>query len=69
VRRSAGAGVAVSEGEIDAALAETARAEGILPCLEGAAAVAGLRRLVENGGVEREARVVVFNTGAGLKVL
>jgi threonine synthase len=38
-------------------------------CLEGGAAVAGLRLLVENGSVRPEERVVVFNTATGLKEL
>ena len=33
------------------------------------AALAGLQRLVEQGWIDREERVVLFNTGSGLKYL
>jgi threonine synthase len=53
----------------DAALSEweqrVARSEGIDMCPEGGAAVAALAELVARGLVKRDARVVVFNTGAG----
>src|SRR4029450_6825452 len=35
----------------------------------GGAALAGLRRLVEQGWIDREERVGLFNTGSGLKYL
>ena len=38
-------------------------------CPETGGALAGLRQLVEQGWVDREERVVVFNTGSGLKYL
>ena len=67
VRQSGGAAVAVGEEELVEAAAEVARLEGILPCLEGGAAVAGLRRLARAGAVRPEERIVVFNTAAGWK--
>jgi threonine synthase len=42
---------------------------GILAAPEGGAALAGLRRLVETGGAGAGDRVVVYNTGSGLKYL
>jgi threonine synthase len=44
-----------------------ARSEGLFACPEGAATLAALRRMVEEGGVDRDERVVLFNTGSGLK--
>jgi threonine synthase len=44
-----------------------ARLEGVALCLEGGAAVAGLRHLVQIGEVRQGERVVVFNTASGLK--
>ncbi len=67
LRASAGTAVAVTDEEIEAAQIECARGEGIFPCPEGAATLAGLRRLREAGWVGPETRVVLFNTGSGLK--
>jgi threonine synthase len=65
LRETNGGAVAVS----DAALTEwehtVASGEGIDMCPEGGAAVAALAELVRRGVVARDARVVVFNTGAG----
>jgi threonine synthase len=43
--------------------------EGIFPAPEGAATLAVLKRLVVEGWVQPEAKVVLFNTGSGLKYL
>ncbi len=67
IRESAGRGVAVSEAEMREARAELGRLEGISACLEGAATWAGLKRLAKEGWLQAEARVVLFNTGTGLK--
>ena len=69
VRESGGVGVTVTDEEIRVAQADLAKQEGILACLEGAATLAGLRRLVETGWISRDDRVVLFNTGTGLKDL
>lgn len=69
VRESGGKGVTVSEEEIRTARGDLAREEGILACLEGAATLAGLRRLHAEGWSEDVQRVVLFNTGTGLKDL
>jgi len=66
-RSSGGRGVAVSDEAIVAATAELARAEGIHACFEGGATLAALRTLVADGRVKAEDRVVLFNTGTGLK--
>jgi len=67
IRESGGTAVAVSDEEMleDAKL--MAKEEGIFPCPEGAATLSGLRRLIEEGLVDRNDRVVLFNTGSGLK--
>jgi len=69
LRESGGAAVAVSEGQIAASETELAGAEGIFACPEGAATLAGLELLVEAGDIEPDDRVVLFNTGHGLKYL
>lgn len=69
LRESRGTAVAVSEDEITAAQAEVATMEGLLAAPEGAAAWAGLRILAARGWVKANERVVLFNTGNGLKYL
>jgi threonine synthase len=69
IRQSEGTAVAVSEAEIQQAQAEIASAEGLLAAPEGAATWAGLKRLAAQGWVAEEERVVLFNTGSGLKYL
>lgn len=69
VRGSGGTAVAVDEAELLATARQVAALEGCLLCLEGGAAVAGLRRVVDNGLVRPTDRVVVFNTATGLKGL
>jgi threonine synthase len=41
--------------------------EGMLVCPEGAAALAAVSRLSREGWIRQGERVVVFNTGSGLK--
>jgi threonine synthase len=62
-----GCAVAVEDGELLAALAETARLEGAFICPEGAAGVAAIRRLRESGWIAERDEVVLLNTGAGIK--
>jgi threonine synthase len=69
LRDSEGTAVAVSEEEIVSGVRHLGQYEGIFACPEGGAALAGLRRLVEQGWVDREERVVLFNTGSALKYL
>ncbi|MBI2323073.1 MAG: threonine synthase [Chloroflexi bacterium] len=69
LRQSGGGGVAVSDQEMLAAMSEVARIEGVVVCPEGAATVAGLRRLLQDGHLRGNERIVVFNTGSGLKYL
>ena len=69
LRESAGAAVAVNDQEILLAQSEMARREGILAAPEGAACLAGLKVLLERGWIQRHERVVLFNTGSGLKYL
>lgn len=69
LRDSLGTALAVSDAEILEAQSEMARAEGVLPCPEGAATLAGLHHLVKNGWVQPDEKVVLFNTGTGLKYI
>jgi threonine synthase len=69
IRQSRGTAVAVSDEEIGLAQAELAKKEGILAAPEGAATWAALKQLAQRGWIRPEDRVVLFNTGSGLKYL
>ena len=69
LRASEGAAVAVSDGELLAAVGEIGAAEGLFVAPEGAACLPALRKLIERGEVREGERVVLFNTGAGVKYL
>lgn len=69
VRESGGTGVAVSDDEIREAQKKLAREAGLLVCPEGAASLAGLKKLVESEWISADENVVLFNTGSGLKYL
>ncbi len=69
VRDSAGTAVAVSDQELIDAGVELATREGIFAAPEGAASVAALRKLLASGFLEGDERIVILNTGSGLKYL
>lgn len=69
IRASEGNAVAVSDEEILIAQRRLAEAEGIFACPEGAATLAGLIKLIEDKWVHPDERIVLFNTGTGLKYL
>lgn len=67
LRESGGAALAVSDEAIRAAQGRLAAREGIFAAPEGAATLAGLQQLLANGWVHRDERVLLLNTGSGLK--
>jgi threonine synthase len=69
LRESQGNAVAVSDEAILVAQKQLAYKEGIFAAPEGAATLAGLIDLVESGWVQPDEKVVLFNTGTGLKYL
>jgi threonine synthase len=69
LRRSNGTAIAVSDEEISVNLRALATQEGIFAAPEGAATLAALVKLKEQGWIRGDERVVLFNTGAGLKFL
>ena len=69
IRESRGAAISVTDDEILQSVHEMASATGVFPCPEGAASLAGLKRLMETGFIRPDERVVLFNTGSGLKYL
>jgi threonine synthase len=62
-----GCAVAVSDEELLDDLALCARTEGHFLCPEGAATLTAVRRLRERSWIAEDERVVVLNTGAGIK--
>ncbi len=69
IRDSRGTAVAVSDEAIFMAQSRLAASEGIFACPEGAATLAALEKLIDFGWVKPHERIVLFNTGTGLKYL
>jgi threonine synthase len=67
LRETRGTGVTVSESTIAEATPALARKSGIDVCPEGGAAWAALDQLRQSGFIGARDRIVVFNTGTGLK--
>lgn len=67
LRESDGIALALSDDVILASILDWARNEGIFLSPEGAAATAAYDQLLANGFLKASDRVVLFNTGAGLK--
>jgi threonine synthase len=67
IRETHGTAVAVPEEEIEPAAARLASSTGVDVCPEGGAAWAALTRLRQEGWVTERDRVVLFNTGTGIK--
>jgi len=69
IRECEGTAIAVSDATILVAQRQLACEEGALAAPEGAAALAGLIQLVKSGRVKKADRIVLLNTGTGLKYL
>jgi threonine synthase len=67
LRTSDGIALAVSDEEILASILDWARNEGIFLSPEGASVTAAYDKLLADGTLKTSDRVVIFNTGAGLK--
>ncbi len=67
LRESGGTGVVVSDAQIFQAQQTLARMEGMFVSLEAAATLAALEELVASGWIDPQERVLIFNTGSGLK--
>jgi threonine synthase len=69
IRHSGGTAVSVTDDDLIKATGEIGAAEGIFCAPEGAACLPALRKLIDRRQVKAEERVVLFNTGAGVKYL
>src|SRR5262249_54085055 len=69
LRASGGTAIAVTDEELLAAVREIGALEGVFCAPEGAACLPALRKLMESGEVSVTDRVVLFNTGSGVKYM
>ena len=69
LKKSGGTAIAVSDEQIFDAVKEWAGEEGIFAAPEGAASLAAYKILLEQGVLKSSDRVVLFNTGSGLKYI
>jgi threonine synthase len=69
VRESGGCAIAVPDRELMDAGIRLASEEGIFAAPEGAACVAAAERLIKDGFLIPEDKIVLYNTGSGLKYL
>ncbi|MFQ5873106.1 MAG: threonine synthase [Dehalococcoidia bacterium] len=69
IRESGGTALDVADEEMLACVKEMAASEGIFPCPEGAATLAGLKKLVDQGMVSAAETILLVNTGSGMKYL
>jgi threonine synthase len=67
VKETGGAYIAVTDEEILAAIPALARGSGVFAEPAGATAYAGLKKAIEEDLVAADERIVVINTGNGLK--
>src|SRR6204780_1471782 len=69
VRESGGTAIAVPDSELIDAGIQLAAEEGIFVSPEGGACVAAAERLLRDGFLNRDDKIVIYNTGSGLKYL
>jgi threonine synthase len=67
IRESGGTAIAVTDDEMLEGSRELARTTGIFASPEGGACVPALRKLLARGDVKPNEKVVLFNTGSGIK--
>lgn len=69
LRASGGTAVSVSDAEMMQGCLDLASDEGMFVAPEGGACFAALRKLRKNGFLQRDERVLIYNTGSGYKYL
>jgi threonine synthase len=67
LKKSGGTAVSVTDDEIVKAVREWASTEGVFAAPEGAATLVAYRKLIASGFLSPADKVVLFNTGSGLK--
>jgi threonine synthase len=69
LRQSNGGAVAVDDEEMMRVTRDVGSSEGLFVAPEGAACFAALRSLLSSGKIASNERVIIFNTGSGIKYL
>lgn len=69
LRQSGGTAIAVTDDTLLEGVALIGAMEGIFAAPEGGACIPVLTQLIEQGKLDRDERIVLFNTGSGLKYL
>jgi len=69
LKKSGGAAIEATDDEIMEAFREWAEHEGIFAAPEGAASLVAYRKLLAIGFLKAQDKVVLFNTGSGLKYI
>lgn len=69
VRESGGTALTVGDEELYPAIKDIAELEGVFVCPEGAATLVALQKLLEMGTIDPDEKIVLLNTGTGLKYL
>jgi len=69
LRESKGGAIAIDDDEMIRAVREVGSKEGLFAAPEGAACFVALKNLRASGKIESGERVVIFNTGSGIKYL
>ena len=69
LRESNGGAIAIEDDEMIRAVREVGKAEGLFVAPESAACFVALKKLRASGKIDPGARVVIFNTGSGVKYL
>ncbi len=69
VYESNGIAVSVSDEDLLGAQHQLGKTEGIFAAPEGAATLSALKKLIQQNWIQPDERIVLFNTGSGLKYL
>lgn len=69
VRKSGGTAIAVSDDDMMRAGVKLATQEGVFVAPEGAACLAAMEQLIASGFLKASEKMVIYNTGSGLKYL
>jgi threonine synthase len=69
LRQSNGGAIAVDDEEMMRVTRQVGSSEGLFVAPEGAACFAALKSLLSSGKIASDERVVIFNTGSGIKYL
>jgi threonine synthase len=69
LRESGGGAITIDDEEMIRVTREVGASEGMFVAPEGAACFAALRPLLDAGRIKRDERIVIFNTGSGIKYL